>query len=53
MRNYSSRNGAIRLAGSQSRMTNLLVMTRLIGYFGHYATVDEAIASFTVSPTST
>ena len=52
LRNYSSRNGSIKLAGSQKKMTNLLVMTRLIGYFGHYATVEEAIASFSESPAS-
>jgi anti-sigma B factor antagonist len=49
-RNYSARQGEIRLCGLQKKMTSLLVMTRLINVFGHYPTEVEALAAFAVSP---
>jgi anti-sigma B factor antagonist len=43
---YSSRGGVIKVVGLQRRMENILVLTRLINLFDHYATVEEAMASF-------
>ena len=45
-RDYSTRGGAIKIAGLQSRMENILKLTRLIALFDHYPTVEEAMASF-------
>jgi anti-sigma B factor antagonist len=49
---YSASGGAVRLCGLQRRMLNLLTMTRLLGLFGHYPTLDEALASFAESQTA-
>jgi anti-sigma B factor antagonist len=50
-RNYSAREGEIKLCGLQKKMTSLLVMTRLINVFGHYPTEAEALSAFVTSPT--
>lgn len=50
-RQYEARHGAIKLCGLQKRMENMLVMTRLINVFGHYPTVEAAVASFAETPT--
>jgi anti-anti-sigma factor len=45
-RDYSARGGAIRLCGVQKRMESILTLTRLLDFFRHYPSVDEALASF-------
>lgn len=46
--------GDVRLAGMQTQVKNLFVMTRLLGrMFDDYPTVDAALNSFTESPIST
>ena len=45
--------GDIRLARVEARVRNLFLMTRLLGeVFTLYPTVDEAVESFSSSPTS-
>jgi anti-anti-sigma factor len=45
-RDYAARGGTIRLCGIQKRMQDILTLTRLLDFFRHYPTVDEALASF-------
>jgi anti-sigma B factor antagonist len=46
--NYKSRGGDIRLCGLGKRLNDLFTMTKLIYVFGHFATEEEALASFAV-----